>query len=400
MILREGEQNNKIARRDWILLPLLSLVTIAVILIPTEVISRKVYSESEKTLNNCLILTDSTTGVRGVPNSSCWEKISENEPVEYRFDCAGFRSSAPCGPKPPGTFRIVMTGSSVALGERVPLHEAFASLLPKELSDRDGRPVELYNEGMGFGFPRNVDRRFDAVLAAKPDLILWVLTPTDFKLADYSYAEDSSSTNSADVGSVSEMSLLRSFVHEHGGNPLRGTGTALRHLLYAHASQDRYIKLYLSAPDKATGVFDAGAGYLRTPLPAEWRHYLKVFDGYAADIGRKAKAAGVPIAAVLIPARQQVAMISSGEYPAGYDPFILDREARKIMECHGATYVSFLSHFEKMPNAERYYYAIDGHPDPEGHAVLADLIARALGNGAIPELRPSGQAQIASGKKR
>jgi hypothetical protein len=390
----------KLARRDWILLPLLSLLTMAVILISTEAISRAVFSESQKTLNSCLVLTDSTTGVRGVPNSSCWEKMPETEPIEYKFDCAGFRSNMPCGPKPPGTYRIVMTGSSIAIGERVPVEKTFGSLLPRELSGPDGRRVELYNEGMGFGFPRNIDLRFNAVLAAQPDLFLWIVTPLDFKLADYSYSEHPFENNGTDKGSASAIGMLKNFAHQHGGNPLRGTATALRHLLYAHASQDRYVQVYLSVPDNATGIFDTGAGYLKNPLPPAWRHYLKVFDEYAADIEGKAKAAGVPVAAVMIPARPQVAMISSGEYPAGYDPLIIDREVRAIMERHGATYVSIMSDFQKIPNAERYYYAIDGHPDPDGHALLAELIAKALGSGAIPKLRASGRAQIASAAEK
>ena len=386
----------KLSRRDWILLPLLSLMTIAIMLGSTEIIGRKVFRESKNTLNSCLVLTDSSTGVRGVPNSSCWEKIPENEPMEYKFDCNGFRSDLPCGKKDPNSYRIVMTGSSIALGERVPNDKAFASLLPRELTDLDGRKVELYNEGMGFGFARNIELRFPAVLAAKPDLILWILTPLDIKLADYSYAENPfQKAIDATTATPGLMGIIKTFVHAHGGNPLRGTAMTLRHLIYAHASQDRYIQVYLSVPDGGSGFFDTGAGYLKHDLPANWKGYLNKFDRYAAVVEGQAKAAGIPLVALMIPARPQVAMISSGEYPPGYDPYIIDREARKIMESHGATYLSILPDFEKLPNAERYYYAIDGHPDPEGHAVLAEFIAKEMGNGAIPQLRASGRSQLA-----
>ena len=85
-----------------------------------------------------------------------------------------------CGPKPADTYRIVLIGSSFNYGMGVASQEGFATLLPRQLSRRTGRKIELYNEAMQWGFPRSVDLRFGEVLAAKPDLILWPLTPMDF----------------------------------------------------------------------------------------------------------------------------------------------------------------------------------------------------------------------------
>ena len=47
-----------------------------------------------------------------------------------------------------------------------------------------------------------------------------------------------------------------------------------------------------------------------------------------AEIDGLAKDAGVPLVAVFVPNRAQAAMISRGDWPAGYDPFKLEHEVR------------------------------------------------------------------------
>ncbi len=158
----------KLGRRDWLLLPLLGPLTLVLMAVSSEFVARRYFGESKTSLNNCLVLNDAATGVRGIPNPVCWEKIPESPLIEYKLDCSGFRTGMACGPKPPGTYRIVRMGSSVAMGERVPIENTFATLLPNEISPPPGRRAELYNEAMGYGFPRNTVLRFDKVLAAKP----------------------------------------------------------------------------------------------------------------------------------------------------------------------------------------------------------------------------------------
>ena len=84
-----------------------------------------------------------------------------------------------CGPKPPGTFRIVMIGTSFAIGMRVPREQTFAALLPVELSRRTGLKVQLYNEAIPFKLPDTIAAHFDEALEAKPDMILWALNSSD-----------------------------------------------------------------------------------------------------------------------------------------------------------------------------------------------------------------------------
>jgi hypothetical protein len=165
--------HRRLPRRDWILLPLIAFLTICLITFSAALIARWLFAESKTRLANCMILDDPSTGPRGIPNCSVKEKLPETGLVQFGLNSAGYRAGMDLGPKLPGTYRIVMTGSSIALGERIEREESFATLLPIELSRRTGRSIELYNESMGWGFARNTSLRFGDVLKAKPDLILW-----------------------------------------------------------------------------------------------------------------------------------------------------------------------------------------------------------------------------------
>ncbi len=139
---------------------------------------------------------------------------------------------------------------------------------------------------------------------------------------------------------------------------------------------------------------------MKDALSPEWKNRLRHFDSNAAQIEQQAAAAGVPMVAVLVPYRSQASMISMGEWPAGYNPYKLDDELRAIITSHGGTYVSILPGFRSVPNAEQYYLPIDGHPTAEGHAILAELLAKALTSGAVPDLRGASLAQNANGPRK
>jgi hypothetical protein len=397
----ENVPEAKLPRRDWITLPLLSLLTLVLMAGTTEAIARRTFSESKTSLNNCLVLNDAATGVRGIPNSVCWEKIPESPLIEYRMDCSGYRSGMPCAPKTPGTFRIVMMGSSVAMGERVPIENTFATLLPGELLRKGGRQVELYNEAMGYGFPQNTALRFNDVLAAKPDMILWVLTLIDVKLAGFLYPENPLKKPEHPASSQPRLmdslkNSMKERVRAHTGNPMAATLAALRHIVYQHQSQNQYIQSYLMLPQGAEGFWDAGPEALRAEPSPEWQAHLKEFERHAAAVQEMASAAHVPLVAVLVPNRAQAAMISMGEWPAGYDPYTIDHELRTIIRGHGGSYIDILPDFRAVPNAERHYYPLDGHPDAGGHAIIAEFLARDLSGGAVPELNVADHAPFRS----
>jgi hypothetical protein len=105
---RDPSTEAKLPRRDWILLPLISLLTICFLAASSESLSKRMFSESKTSAaNGCLVKNDPLGGIRGIPNTVCWEKTAEGLLSEYRFNGCGHRAGVECGPKPAGTYRIV-----------------------------------------------------------------------------------------------------------------------------------------------------------------------------------------------------------------------------------------------------------------------------------------------------
>jgi hypothetical protein len=105
----------KLSRRDWILLPAVGLFTIVFLASLTELIAREMYPRLITKGEDCIV-KDPVTGARGIPHSVCWEKIPEGELTQYRFNSSGYRSDEDFGSKLPGTYRIVMMGTSFTIG--------------------------------------------------------------------------------------------------------------------------------------------------------------------------------------------------------------------------------------------------------------------------------------------
>jgi hypothetical protein len=382
----------KLPRRDWILLPLLSLLTICLMLGSTELIARSMLTRSSTVGEDCMVLHDPSTGPRGIPNCVCWEKIPEGKPTEYRFNSSGFRDDFDFGPKSPGVYRIVAIGTSDVGGFRVPEKQTFGSLLPAELSRRTGRKIELYNEGLPWRSPDMIALHFNDALAAHPDLILWVLSPMDIEKTSWDVAPDVARSfnlrarvwyhiRSAFAAGSFSASIAEIFSHTR-------TATLLKDLLYE--SQSQYVKSSLIGADYNTG-------FLKSKPSAEWEGQLEAFSSSAAKIEKQAKEAGIPVVAVLLPDRTQAAMISMmGEWPKGFTPYKLDDELRSIIVSHGGTYIDILPDFRTIPDPQLGYYAIDGHPNPRGHAMITRFLTKALTDGSVPALSAAARPQAGS----
>ncbi len=370
----EKMSERKLPRRDWVLLPLIGLLVICSIASITVVVAGRLYGVSRSSVGKCLVENDPSTGVRGIPNSVCWEKTYESPWAENRFNDCGHRSAGECSAKPAGTYRIVMMGSSINYGRWTQQDKSFAELLPKELSRSTGRHFELYNESMLWGFPASAALRFREVLDAKPDIILWPISPFDIDHASEVYV-DLGLPDQDDNRTFTRR--LRNIVRHALGKSEEEPEVMLRNLFYS--SKSIYINSYLRDVDD-------NSGFLRTKPSDNWQNHVKQFSLIFAKLSTQAKAAGVPMVVVLIPNRGQTAMISNGTWPDGFDPFKLDKSLRMVVTTNGESYISILPDYRSIPNPERGYFSVDGHPNSNGHALLADLLAKELTSGAIPEL--------------
>lgn len=386
-------KETKLPRRDWIALPMISLLTICLLAGSTELIARLMFPTTAGTTSGerCMAFTDPVTGPRGIPNRVCKEHIPEGQLSEYRFDSSGYRNDVNLGPKPPGTIRIVLVGTSVAAGFRVSQEKIFAALLPKELSRRTGRKIEFYNEGMPWRSPRIIASNFNDVLSAKPDMILWVLTPIDIERTAWKRVHTTEDDKSLGLLGKTWCRIKAIYAHESLASlfskAFRHTRTSvlLTDMLYASPSQ--YIKNSVMGEGDQTE-------FLESAPSAEMQNRIEEFNNNAAKIESQARDAGIPLVAVLVPDRTQAAMISMmSECPEGFDPYKLDNELRSIIVSHGGTYIDILPDYRMVPNPQLGYFAIDGHPNADGHATITMLLAKRLTEGSIPALRATAQLQ-------
>ena len=352
-----------------------------------ETVSWLFFRESSTTTLSCLVLNDPSTGVRAIPGAECRQSSREGRLVDYKFNRCGHRSELDCGPKPADTTRIVLVGSSVGYGMHVNENDSFASLLPQLLSARTGRHVDLYNESMQWGFPSSVVLRLDSAISAHPDVILWPITPTDISSVDL-ITPTWLQPGKTDVESRSPWQRLLRSLHEKGLTGFISTMSQrlvdqlnetrsmflVKHLLYK--SESLYIKQYLARADD-------DIAYLKSTPSARLQRDLDTFSERLTELQIRAKEAGATVVVTTIPDRAQAAMISRNNWPSDADPFRLGNEIRRIAENHGITYLDVAPLFRSIPNAERNYYAIDGHPDALGHAVIAEALATTMTNARI-----------------
>jgi len=382
------------ARADWIILPLLGALTILLLSASAELVAGRMFPILDQTLTTCLVFNDPSTGVRGIPNSVCVYKRAEHSINEYKFNNCGHPMDTPCGPKPPGVYRIVLVGSSYPFGLGVPRDKSFAALLPAQLSQKTGRNIALYNESMYWGIPNSVALRFKEALAVHPNMILWVLTAWDVEQALHTLppggrADVPERTFKRVVEALSRASLS-DVLHiladrAHARLSASKSGFLLQHFFYE--SQTEYMKSYLAGGDRA--------GFLLAEPNTEWQQRLQRVDIDAANMETQARAAGVPFVAVLVPNRAHAAMISMGHWPAGYNPYKFNDDLRAIITAHGGDYIDILPGFRTIANPEQHYFPVDDHPDARGHAILAELLTKALTSGAVPELSSVSKTQAA-----
>jgi hypothetical protein len=366
-------------RRDLLLMPLIGILTIAVVGVTAELLARAHhFYESAAGMAACLDDSDPARGVRGIPNSVCREKSLESDDIEIRLDSRGYRSDRELGPKQLDVYRIVLIGSSVALGERTQFENSPAALLAPQIAALSGTRVEVYSEGMAWGFARNADLRIRDAIDLQPDLILWVVTPLDIARSEDTLARLPDSPPPANGIGKLKYEVLQ-YIRSHGGDIV--IGQVLRHYLYELQSENQFVRSALQnlSPDDEQGFLHITQG------PA-WQQHWADFTRHAQSMIMRAHDAGIPMAVAFAPNRLQAAMISRGAWPAGFDPYGINRGVQSRVEAKGATFIGILPRYAAVPGTEHLYLALDGHPTDSGYHFLAQAIAEELTSGAIPRL--------------
>jgi hypothetical protein len=111
-------------------------------------------------------------------------------------------------------------------------------------------------------------------------------------------------------------------------------------------------------------------------------------------MAEQAKAASIPFVVALVPNRAEAAMISMGEWPAGYNPYKLGDDIRDVTQQHGGIYVDILPEFKTIPNPEQYYMPIDGHPTVQGYSLISEILSKDLSGGVMKSLYENSETKF------
>ena len=374
-------------RRDLWLLPLIALCTVLVLLVAAEVLARAAWPEQER--DSCEVA--GSGGMRFQPNCRSRVKVAEGPWVEYRTNRCGYRTDADCGDKPAGSLRIAVIGSSISRGHWVSYRESFAGRLEEDLAQSCGRAVEVQNLAAsqaggkdGSTWHRMADRVGEA-LALRPDAIVTVLGPYD--LEQYTALPGALSVSTFAPAS-SWRGFAMAWLHANVVDPSRAIRMAQH---YFYLDLGRYIPLFLQHGDSAD--------FLRPPFTPAWQLRLRIVDETIGRVADQAQAAHVPLVVAFMPSRAQAALAARQDMPPGLDPFALGRALAWIVGVHGAQFVDVTQAAREVPGvANGDYYPVDGHPNGQGHAMLADALETALVSGTtafkgchLPQ-RPSSHA--------
>jgi hypothetical protein len=408
----EGDKAAKLPMKDWILLPVIGLLTIISLAAFTEFATRWLFPVSQTNFNNCYFENDLSGDAPVKPSSVCTERIAESPfPVQYRYDSHGHRADGALELKRPGTYRIVQIGSSFAMGLFIPREMSFAAILPEELSLQTARNVELYNESTGGKFRggpfpiKDSVRGFKSAFTADPDMILWIITPMDIENSEMeSPALKPETPDIRRAGQVEtpgglwgswarlENSIMpgtiwRRLRYRWGQSR---TSVILEHYLIMSESPNQYVESYLQN--------GRDVDFLKTEPSARWQDLLENLEGQAEGFEKQAHDANIPFVAVLLPNRAQAAMISTNSWPRGYDPYKLDDELRTVIEAHGGTFVDVLPDFRSEPDPWKFYFPVDGHLNTKGHAMVSRMLAKKLTAGVVPFLTTAAHSQSVQGQ--
>jgi hypothetical protein len=359
--LREAIQNQEtgkteprgIPRSDFIILPLISLLTVLVPVALAESITRLIWVESIH--DDCLYFD--SLGARHRPFCSSRMKPIEGPWVSYQYNACGYRGSQGCGPKTPGTKRFVIMGTSIAFGLYVPEEELFTERVAPELSGILGGTVQFENMGsVGPVFPRQYEM-VNEVRSLQPDGVFLVLVPYDLKSLD-----DPSGSNPPLVGQArrklpqwSDLAYL--------ARSSRAVFMA-QHLLLEDRDFVEHAFVMSAGPDDVTHIPATALTQQRFERLAD------LFRRLASGLSER----GIPLYVVPVPSRLQAVLINANMELPGVDPSAFIRRVGEIARGAGAQFIDIGLELKRAPVAESLFYAVDGHLTGSGHEVVAQSV--------------------------
>jgi lysophospholipase L1-like esterase len=281
-----------------------------------------------------------------------------------------------CAVKPPGAFRIVVLGTSIASGWGVPYEQTFVALSARALSQQCGRKVEIQNISTNNNI-LSVYRRSSDALTLKPDLVVLLFGAGDTH--GRFTAVDLANRDNPAFQPVSSVVVLP-FLRRMGSFFIRNSRAMLmaKHFLY----RDPAFSL------KAVTLHPMDVDYMVAPPLEPWKARLADLDVLIGGMADKFRAHGIPF--VLLPTvnHPQALLLSSYPNLQGFDPREFEKDLSAIALAHGIAAFNIYDDFTQT-RSDLLFYSGDGHPTAEGHAVLSrGFVREVLASGKIPGCLP------------
>lgn len=335
---------------DLWLLPLIFFMTIVLLLVAGETAARVLYQE-DASVEPCEQQTPG--GRRYPPLCTSHTKLWEGPWITQHFNDCGYRTAESCAPRPAGSLRVAVVGSSTARGALVNYPESFAARASAALSAQCGALVDFQNLATEPDDVDQIDRRIPEALALKPVAIVMPFGPHDV-----AHLKDSPVSANAP-----ERLGLIWFV-----NRLRESRLFLLMQYYLYRDPAFQVRGFLMNHDPAD--------YVRAPLTAAWEKRVADFGDL---LGRIATISPhVPVLLFYLPERAQAALAATPARPPGVNPFVLQAALARTAAQHGVAFFDATSAFASAPDFGSLFYLTDGHPREGGHAALAAVVEQAL----------------------
>lgn len=358
--------------KDYILIPLISLITVLFMFGTAEFATRLMWPEQS---DDVCVHKDEFGVLRAQSNCTSQTKIAEGPPVSYHFNECGYRTFDSCGAKPPGTLRIVMLGSSITEGLHVPYEQTFAERTARALTRAAGRKVQVENLGLATLSPLNCYRRVDEAIALRPDVVVYAVAPFDLDQAmDPVQLANRNNPRVVAIGPqahYAKPTLLKALQRA-----LNDSRTFLVAQHYLFSNTDTFLRIYLAYGDKAD--------YLRQPLSPRWQARYSDFNLVLTDMAERFHRAGIPLLLMAVPSRPEASLLSVEHPPPHTDGFAFDRTLEQMAAKLNVGYVDGISEFAGTSHSDRLFYIVESHITGDGHAVLARALVRNLLNGSVP----------------
>ena len=358
------ERNEKrLPRRDWILLPLIAVLTIVCIVAVSEVASRFIWPDHET--DPCYVKSG-RFGAHFRPNCQSRVKAAEGPWVVNQYNACGYRSTESCGPKPPDSIRVAVLGSSSSYGYLVPYNSSYYVVAERALSNACRRRVEFQNLGV-LALPlHDVYLRMGEALALKPDVLLLSLDAYDVaKFLQFDPSVTSGGEPQLKVAEAQKKDWLRYHVIQ----PIKSSRAVMMLQHYMYQNPSTYANLYLLEGDNAN--------YLRPPFTENWQKRLSNVDLMLRSMSKQASAAGVPMAIILMPSAAEVALENTPARP-GVNPMALDTAVARIASRYDVRVINPLPDFAGQHDVMKMFYVVDGHTGAAGQQIIGNTVVKAL----------------------